>query len=232
MGETSTCTAVREAAAEIALGVLLGSERAHALAHLEICPPCAAEVRGFAAAADTLFQLAPRTEPPAGFEVRLLARRALQERDGEVEGRSPSRVPTRLGSARASSGLRVSAAAVILAAGIGIGALVFARSGSGHPASVRTAELSSHGIVRGNVAVAFGHPSWMFMTVEDPGWSGWVRCVLTERGHREVTVGRFVLDSGYGAWAVRLTMPLDAVQGARLELDDGTTIAAASFPAQ
>ncbi len=227
MSESTTCTAVREAAAELALGVLVGAERAFVLSHLETCGDCRAEVQGFAAATDALFQLAPEADPPAGFEVRLLARRADSERDTTL---APVRSleQRRAGSKRIRA-LLAAAAVVVLGAGVGIGTLV-SPSGSARLASVRAAELSQQGSDVGSVAVAPGHPAWMFMTVQDVDWSGWIRCVVTERGGREVTVGRFWLHGGYGGWSAPLKVSSASVTGARLKLADGTTIASASLP--
>jgi hypothetical protein len=38
-----------------------------------------------------------------------------------------------------------------------------------------------------------------------------------------------LLHDGYGGWAVPLSVSPGAVSGARLELDDGTTVAAATL---
>ncbi|MGO9557521.1 MAG: zf-HC2 domain-containing protein [Acidimicrobiales bacterium] len=227
---TTTCTAVRLAAAELALGILVGSERAAVLAHLETCAECRAEVQSFAAATDALFQLAPEADPPAGFEVRLLARRAEREGDKQVE--TAPAVIRSLDSRRTATtrmrALLAAAAVVLLGAGVGVGSLVSGGGSQPRLAAVRAAELSWHGSDLGDVVVAPGNPSWVFMSVQDGDYAGWVRCVVTENG-KDVTVGRFLLHDGYGGWAVPLSVAPGAVSGARLELDNGTTIASASL---
>jgi hypothetical protein len=75
-----TCTQVQEAAPELALGILGGAERAEVVHHVDHCARCQAVVAQFAEAADALPLLAPEIEPPAGFEVRTLARLGAPKR--------------------------------------------------------------------------------------------------------------------------------------------------------
>src|SRR5205823_13244 len=69
----SMCADVRELAPELALGIVGGPERAEALQHASECGPCRALVGELAEAADALTLLAPESEPPPGFEERVLA---------------------------------------------------------------------------------------------------------------------------------------------------------------
>jgi anti-sigma factor RsiW len=69
-----SCGRVRELAAELALGVLPGDERAAALDHLAGCPDCRKLVRELTGIGDDLLGLVPGVEPPVGFEDRVLAR--------------------------------------------------------------------------------------------------------------------------------------------------------------
>ena len=57
------CARIDPDLAELALGALTGKERVTALAHLEDCSRCSAEVDELAAAADQLLHLAPAAEP-------------------------------------------------------------------------------------------------------------------------------------------------------------------------
>ncbi len=232
MNDTTACREVRQNAAELALGVLVGSERSEALAHLETCTGCRAEVGRFSAATDAVLQLAPVADPPAGFEVRLLARRAAGETAELGRMPAPAVAPMQRRRRPPSAWTRAlvgMAAAVLLAAGVGIGMLV-APSSTNRSTPMRAAALSYEGASRGEVAVALGHPSWMFMTIEMPGWSGWVRCILIERGGRQVKVGRFWVDHGHGGWAARLHMPGSMVTGALLVGTNGYMMAAATLP--
>ena len=72
-----SCDEFAEVAAELALGVLTGRERAAALAHLDGCESCREQVRELTMAQDELLALLPSQEPPAGFESRVLERIGL-----------------------------------------------------------------------------------------------------------------------------------------------------------
>ena len=72
-----SCDQFAEVAAELALGVLTGRERAAALAHLDGCESCREQVRELTMAQDELLALLPSQEPPAGFESRVLERIGL-----------------------------------------------------------------------------------------------------------------------------------------------------------
>ncbi len=64
---------MRDAAPELALGILGGAERAEALIHLTNCTRCQAYVAELTEAADTIPLLALEHEPPPGFDQRVLA---------------------------------------------------------------------------------------------------------------------------------------------------------------
>ena len=72
-----TCAELADVAAELALGVLTGRERAVAVAHLDRCDGCREYVRQLMATGEQLVELLPSAEPPAGFETRVLARLGL-----------------------------------------------------------------------------------------------------------------------------------------------------------
>jgi hypothetical protein len=66
MTDSPGCHQVREVAAELALGVLAGQERAEALQHLAGCSSCRRHVAELAEVADELLLLTPSREPPWG----------------------------------------------------------------------------------------------------------------------------------------------------------------------
>ena len=72
-----SCDEFAGVAAELALGVLTGRERATALAHLDGCESCREQVRELTMVQDELLALLPSQEPPAGFESRVLDRLGL-----------------------------------------------------------------------------------------------------------------------------------------------------------
>jgi hypothetical protein len=76
---TLTCDELRSMAAEVALGILSGAERADALGHMEHCVGCRVLVEGLAQTGDALLLLAPEAEPPMGFESGVVARVAGPE---------------------------------------------------------------------------------------------------------------------------------------------------------
>jgi len=72
-----TCGEMSDMAAELALGVLTGRERALAVAHLDNCEACREHVRQLMATQEQLLELLPSAEPSAGFEMRVLERIGL-----------------------------------------------------------------------------------------------------------------------------------------------------------
>ncbi|MCW2936629.1 MAG: hypothetical protein JWM19_7591 [Actinomycetia bacterium] len=76
-GTAMDCAGLAEVAAELALGVLTGRERAQAIAHLDRCDACGEDVRQLMATSEGLLALLPESEPPAGFETRVLDRMGL-----------------------------------------------------------------------------------------------------------------------------------------------------------
>ena len=71
------CAEFADVAAELALGVLTGRERARALAHLDWCDTCRENVRQLTVTGEELVGLLPAIEPPAGFETRAMERLGL-----------------------------------------------------------------------------------------------------------------------------------------------------------
>src|SRR5512133_319632 len=69
-----SCEQTREVAAELALGIADGEQRAQALRHVAECAECRRLVEELSAVGDELLLLAPDVDPPAGFESRALAR--------------------------------------------------------------------------------------------------------------------------------------------------------------
>ena len=68
------CEHTRRLAAELALGIADGADRAQALRHIAGCAECRSAVEELSDVADELLMLAPEREPPSGFESRVLAR--------------------------------------------------------------------------------------------------------------------------------------------------------------
>src|SRR5689334_25223691 len=69
-----SCEQTRSLAAELALGIADGAERAQVLEHLAGCAECRRAVAELSEVTDELLLRAPEREPPVGFESRVLAR--------------------------------------------------------------------------------------------------------------------------------------------------------------
>jgi anti-sigma factor RsiW len=219
---------VRADLAELALGVLTGEERARALAHLEWCEECAAELASLAAVADLLSSTGPDAEPPAGFELRVLER---------IRGEQQIRRPRRIVSRRLAA---VAAAAAVLLAGAFVGSRMSHSSApSQHGALVpttepglRVAELTSAGSSRGEV-YAYGYATnspWLLMTVSGLPAGTEVTCEVTTRSGKTFTVGSFWLGSSSGSWGSPLPVSPAQLASARVVTASGAVLARASFP--
>jgi hypothetical protein len=233
-GSPAGCELFQSAAAELALGSLTGADRSIALAHLDDCADCRSLLEELSTTADALLLAAPEADPPAGFEVRLLARLGRNEL-------APAPAAARLGSViplrrRARVILAAAAAAVVIAgAGIGLGIAVTPRHAtqSATPA-IRVATLRSIATSNipaapvGQVAITAGKPSWVVMTFHKPGFSGWVYCMVSESGHSKV-LGSFWMHDGSASWAVPLASSGAAVSSAQIEGLNGAIFATAQF---
>jgi Putative zinc-finger len=223
------CEHIQNELAELALGALDGRSRSEALEHVASCPRCRAMLDHLSGVTDTLLQLAPEVEPPLGFESRLV------EKLGAIDARPPQATQRARQRWFRRAGPLVAAAAALLVLGIGLGSLLTSPGAKNQqqPASsdLTTATLTSHGRNFGQVMTSPGNPGWMFMTINEDGWSGKVTCEITLAGGRTQTVGVFTLSDGYGAWGAPLTAPADDVRSARLVAANGTVVASAQFPA-
>ena len=135
------CEVIADELTELALGTLSGRRRSDVLDHVGSCQPCRAELEQLSIVVEALQQLAPRVQPPLGFELRLAER--LQANAGP----RPRRY-RRVGALSA-----VAAAVVMLA--FGLGAFVAPGAGNGTGQSARsnlvTANFTSHGQVLGEL---------------------------------------------------------------------------------
>jgi hypothetical protein len=204
--------AVQANAAELALGVLSGSERADTLAHLETCHACRALVEDLSDVADGLLLVAPEAEPPAGFESAVLAR---------VGERTPLR--------RRRWMLAGAAAATALVLAVGGFALGRQRQGSrldreyadalkelGGQALAAATLVDAQGSRAGQLFLYQGRTSWVFVTVADPGAAGTYAVeFLWADGHRSQVRGLVVHD-GRGSLGATTTLRLRDLRGVTL----------------
>jgi len=214
-----SCQQLAEVADELALDVLPGDLRALALEHLDECHSCRVMVEELSETADALLLAHGGTEPPAGFEERVLARIAAE--------------PTGLGRTRRRPPLLAAAAAIVVAALVGVGALAL-RPGSDRSAGDELSErhvqlISVTGGPVGDVSAYPGRPAWFFMRVDRGVTPGTYQCVLDVSGGRTVHVGSLTVTEGKGAWGQALTILPSNVRDARLVAPNGSTVATATF---
>jgi anti-sigma factor RsiW len=223
------CAAFQEAAAELALGILTGPDRAAALKHMERCASCQAEVASLAAAADRLLDLIPARGTPDGFEGRMAAA-FRQLVPGQAARRHRGKAaPCRLAGWRRRAGIAAAAAAAAGALGFGlyqIGAPPQQPAYSG----AEVAALRTPAGARTGEVVVTGAPQSLLVMVVNPGAvPGWYHCYLRTSGGWQAFAGAFHVGRDGGVWVSRLPMPLRDLAGPRLAGPGGTEIASATF---
>jgi len=248
-----SCGEFADVAAELALGVLTGRERAQAVAHLDECDSCREHVRQLSLTGEEMLGLLPSREPAEGFESRVMGRLGLatpsQASQGPPRLASPSLATASLGGEPDPKGprspkrwtrrmLTVAAAALaVVACGLGGWGLrgAMAPSGGAHGTTAEAplreaALLTAAHQTEGKVYLYDGSPRWLYMAVDTHGSSNdSVICQLETRGGGTVTIGSFRLEGGYGAWGSPDPIAASQVTGARLTTLSGTVLATASF---
>jgi anti-sigma-K factor RskA len=213
------CDEVRALAAELALGVLPGRERAAALAHIAGCAGCRDEVDSMAGVADALLLMAPEAEPPAGFESRVLARVAA------------ARPPV---AARRRSWALMAVAAVValvlgLAAGLVAGSDAGRRGGQSASAVMASNVAGWEGTV---VAVPIaGHPAQTQLYVSATATRQYGTYII-EVVDRDGGLHRFAgvdLTDGKVVWSRTLSEPAANLTTIRMVTPDGTVLCHATL---
>jgi hypothetical protein len=227
-----SCAEFHDSAAELALGVLTGRERAEALTHLDHCEACREHVRQLATIGEEVLGLLPFAEPPAGFETRVMDRLGLSV---------PAPQPLRHRRRRPVWGHEFSPRRALAAAAVVVALLGAALGGWGLHASTAPAASSAltsatmiaaadHDNV-GEVYVYSGDQHWMYMSVDLESGNDTVICQLVDSNGHVTTVGSFRLADGYGSWGSPAWTGDGSPVGARLVTANGTVLATASFPA-
>jgi hypothetical protein len=183
------CQEIHEMAPELALGAVEGEERGRALEHLADCPDCRRRIEELTEVADELLLLAPRREPPVGFESEVL-RQVL-----------PAPKPRRRRRLRL---VFAPAAAALAAVGITL-AIVSGdlRDGSHYRQTLKEAngkEFEAYSLYGGSGSFAGtvfsyqGAPNWLLITV-DPAHRADLRSAqLVMDDGRQVPLNWFHLD--------------------------------------
>ena len=209
------CAAARESLAELALGTLRGEELYQVTTHVEHCKDCRRDVAGMLPVASQLLELIPGTEPPLGFDRRVLAQ------VGHAGG-------TRAWLARRRPVAMAVAAAAAVIFGVS-GWLVGAGSSSHHgDRPLLAADFMRQGHDVGRIE-AYGKPLWLSVTVHGTGTSGPVTCEIVHQDGRITTMGSFDLVGGSGSWSTPHPSGMTGVMQAQLVDAGGQVIAVARF---
>lgn len=219
MSTKPDCEEVRGLAAELALGIASGDERAGALTHLASCPSCRAVVQEMADASDELLLVAPALEPPVGFESRMIDRYRASRR------RAPRVVAL------------LAAAAVLLAAGAGgtylalRGDLEFAHHYHQVFAEAKGEYFASRPLYSGEKSLGQvfayqGSPSWLFLVLDGAAEGRRYAVKLVTKGGREIRLGSFTPTQGNTSWGRALPVELRSVWTVRLVPQQGNTLEA------
>lgn len=213
---------------ELALGVATGEDRARALEHLAGCEECRRDLAELTEVADALLLLAPRAEPPEGFESRVVNRMG--------PGPSTRRPRWR----RAVAGL----AAAVLGAAAALG-VAFVATGEEREmaSSYRRALEQAQGTYFGGLALrdqagepaghVFGYegrPPWVFVVVTAAPGSG-THDVEAETGDgTEISLGSFSVVDGRGSFGTILPVDLFEVALVRVTERGGPGVLTAEAP--
>ena len=88
---------------------------------------------------------------------------------------------------------------------------------------------SKEGKTVGEIVAYRGNPSWVFMSIKDPGLKGTVRCQIEMANGNSGPTGTFVLQNGVGDWARPIPVDINQIRGATLVTSTGSALATASF---
>jgi anti-sigma factor RsiW len=166
------CSQLRDMAPDVALGLLTGEERALALAHLEGCAACRADVASLAAVADELLLTGPEEQPPEGFDRRVLARLTevrAAEAPAPTRGAGPAHLHRRWRHRRPDRRrLAVGALLAAAAATVVLAAAVLVNRDQSTSVAARAQMITGVGEVVGTATVRNGDPDTV--AVDVPGW--------------------------------------------------------------
>jgi hypothetical protein len=211
-----SCERTHDLAAELALGILDGEQRAQALRHVAECPQCRRAVEELTAVADELLMLAPEREPPAGFESRVLAR--LQPPPAATRPtRRRRRVLAPLAAAAAAAAIAVAVVLQTTSDDRRLADHYRATLAAGHGSSFEAARLRAPGQVPAGVVYAYrGATSWMFVVVYGAHRGVPYKAELATTSGRRVTLPSFRLDPRTGTGGEAIPVDLDSVASVRL----------------
>jgi hypothetical protein len=213
---------VDEIAAELALGVVDGEERARALEHLAGCPECRRAVEELSEVADGLLLLGPSREVPIGFESRALeplrARRSRSRRRRAL-------VP--VAAAATAAALAVAGTLLVVEDDLQLASDYRGTLAEANGEGFHVEHLYGSG--EGPAGTVFGYqgsPSWLLVTVDPAQHTGVHRAELVTDDGKRVPLRSFALDPANGSWGGAIPVALDDVSVVRLLPEEGEALVA------
>jgi len=220
-----TCAEARPVVVEYALDILEPDQRSRLAAHLLRCPACRAETDAFSGVATRLIELVPGTEPPLGFDRRVLA---------QVRNTTPAARSRRFLRQQARRPRFLAGAATLVAAVL---VVVFGPIGwfTGHTPHSTTQRLLADAAFHqggrsvGEVYAYSDDPVWLTMSVQGVSGGPRVTCELVAADGTLTRLGSFDLVDGSGAWGAPDPVGMTGITGARLMDSSGRMLATATF---
>jgi hypothetical protein len=224
------CASMREVAAELALGILTGPDRSAALAHIDRCARCQAEVASLAEAADRLLDLGPARGAPDGFEGRVTAAFGQTLPEPAAEHRRVRRARRRFAGRRWRPGALAAAVTAAGMLGFWLNGTITTPEPPAYSGAAVAALRTPAGVPAGEVAVTSAPQHWLVMMVNpNAAAPGWYHCYLRTSSGQQIPAGAFRVGPDGGVWVSRLPIPESKLTGARLVGPDGTQAVGATF---
>ena len=207
-----TCEEIRELAADVALGISDGEQRAEVLRHIATCSECRRLVEELTEVADELLLMAPVQEPPAGFESRVVERLGARE----PRRRRFRRVAWRVAPALAAAAVTAVALVAVYHDDHVTADRFRATLQEAGGSSFEAGRLVDPTGERAGVAFGYeGSPSWIFVTVDSAYWGQVSTAELIARDGRTIGLHWFRLGPD-GTWGGAIPVPLRDVAAIRL----------------
>jgi hypothetical protein len=223
------CAFFREVAAELALGILTGPDRSAALAHMDRCARCQAEVASLAEAADRLLGLVPARGAPDGFEGRVTAAFGQTLPEPAADRRQVRPARRRFAGRRWRPGAVAAGVAAAGMLGFWLNGTITTPQPPTYDGAAVAALRTPAGVPAGEVAVTGAPQHWLVMVVNPNAAPGWYHCYLRTSGGQQIPTGAFRVGPDGGVWVSRLPIPESKLTGARLVGPGGAQAASATF---
>lgn len=209
--DTITCAEFDEAVAELALELVDARQRDALMLHAAACDRCRVQLDDLATVADRLALLAPRAEPPVGFE-----QRAVQRMRGPLRRWRP---------------LVLAAAAIALLVGGAAAGYAVTRSTSTSEAVRYGPLVNDAGQQRGWVSIAGTEHPVVTMTLQNVAAGTYSCLVRSADGATRELASWPIAASGFGTWAIPLGDRSQSVVAIVVRDANGATVASADLSA-